>query len=287
MVTVEPLTDPIAHHGEGPVWDAAAGVVRWVDLTAGDLLALDLVTGTVDRRHVGTVAAALRPRRDGGLVVALGRRFALLDADPDTPPRLLDEEWTDPAIRFNDGGCDPQGRFWCGTMAHDATPGAGSLRCLHPDGTTTLIAEGVTISNGIAWSPDGLTGYYIDTPTQRVDAFDHDPDAPGLHDRRPLVEIPDAHGSPDGMCVDAEGGLWVALWDGGAVRRHRPDGSLDEVVTVPARRVTACTFAGPDLDRLVITTSREGLDPAADPLAGALFAATPGVRGLPTATFAG
>jgi sugar lactone lactonase YvrE len=149
-----------------------------------------------------------------------------------------------------------------------------------------VVLEGVTISNGLDWSPDGSRAYYNDTATGRVDVFDYDRDS-GLTGRRPFVHVPAEVGHPDGLTVDADGGVWVALFGGGAVRRYSPDGQLDEVIELPARKVTACAFGGPHLDELFITTSREGLEPGAEPLAGSLFRASAGVAGRPAREFAG
>jgi sugar lactone lactonase YvrE len=285
LSTVEQITDPLAEHGEGPVWHAGWPGLRWVDMLAGDVLELDRPTGRVTRHHVGTVAAALRPRQDGGAVLALERGFALANHDL-TEIHLLPELWSDPGIRMNDGDCDPDGRFYCGSMAYDMRPGAGALYRLDQDGTAAAVLTGVTISNGLAWSPDNATAYYVDTPTQRVDAFDYDPDA-GLSNRRPAVHIPTDAGAPDGLTVDAEGNLWVALWGGSAVRCYSPTGELLDHLDVPTSQVTACTFGGPDLDELYVTTSRQDVDPAAQPEAGALFRAHPGTRGLPTRSYRG
>ena len=282
-VRAEQITEAVAYHGEGPVWSARWGGLRWVDMLAGDVLWLH-ADGTVGRRHVDRVVAALRPRRHGGAVLGVERGFALEDADGAV--RHLHPLWDDPSLRMNEGGCDPEGRFLCGSMAYDHAPGAAALHRLDPDGSAHVVLAGVTISNGLEWSPDGSLAYYVDTAAQRVDVFDADPVA-GLTGRRPFVAIPEEAGHPDGLTVDAEGGVWVALYGGGAVRRHTPEGVLDAVVEVPPRKVTACTFGGPGLDRLFITTSREDLPPGADPPAGALFAATPGVAGLPVREFAG
>ena len=284
----EQLTEADAEHGEGPVWSpswggSSWGQLRWVDTFAGDLLALG-DDGTVTKRNVDKAIGALRPRAGGGMVIALERRFALAGADGELRP--LGEVWDTPGVQFNDGGCDPQGRFYCGSMAVDNTPGAGTLYRLDPDGTVHVALREVTVSNGIGWSPDGGTAYYIDTPTMRVDAFDHDPDR-GLSGRRPLVRFDEADGVPDGLAVDADGLLWVAMHRGGTIRRYRPDGTLDGVVEVPMRNVTACTFGGPRLDQLFITTSRRGVGDAAEPAAGALFRADVAVTGLPAAVFAG
>jgi len=279
----EQLTGPVAYHGEGPVWSERWGGLRWVDMLAGDVLALR-PDGGVERRHVGTIAAALRPRRGVGAVIGVERGFALEESGGTLT--TLAELWTDTGVRMNDGGCDPDGRFYCGSMAYDKTPGAGALHRLDPDGSTRVVLDHVTISNGLEWSPDGSRAYYNDTETYRVDVFDYDRDA-GLVNRRVFAQVPPGEGRPDGLTVDAEGGVWVALNHSGTVRRYTPEGTPDAVVEVPPRQVTACTFGGERLDELFITTSREDMEPGDDPLAGSLFRATPGVHGLPVREFAG
>ncbi|MFF5522586.1 SMP-30/gluconolactonase/LRE family protein [Streptomyces coeruleorubidus] len=213
------------------------------------------------------------------------RGFALEDADGTVThlPALWDD---DRGIRMNEGGCDPDGRFYCGSMAYDKRPSAGTLYRLAPDGSVTVILTGVTISNGLEWSPDGAQAYYNDTPTQRITVFDYDFES-GLTGQRTFVTVPGEAWRPDGLTVDAQGGVWVALNYGGAVRRYSPAGVLDEVIELPARKVTACTFGGPHLDELFITTSRENLEPSQDPLAGSLFRARVDVAGLPAREFAG
>ena len=277
------LTDPITFHGEGPVYSPAWGGLRLVDLFAGDVLTL-AEDGTATRRHVDTIAAALRPREGGGAVIAVERGFVLEDADG-TLTRLP-EVWSDSTVRMNDGGTAPDGSFYCGSMAYDQRTGAGSLYRLAADGSVSLAHSGVTISNGLEWSPDGALAYYNDTPTGRIGVFDWAPDT-GLTGLRTFAQIPEADGYPDGLTVDSTGGVWVALYAGGAVRRYSPEGVLDAVIEVAAGRVTACTFGGADLTQLFITTSRENLAPGDDPLAGSIFTATPGVAGLPVTTFAG
>jgi sugar lactone lactonase YvrE len=282
-VQAEQLTDPVAYHGEGPVWSERWGGLRWVDMLAGDVLSL-ADNGEIDRRHVGNVAAVLRPRRQGGAVIGVERSFALEDADGTLTH--LGELWSDTNVRMNEGGCDPEGRFYCGSMAYDQRPGAGALYRLDPDGSVRVVLENVTISNGLEWSPDGSRAYYNDTFTQRIDIFDYDGES-GLTGRRPFAEVPAEAGGPDGLTIDEQGGVWVALYVGGAVRRYTPDGVLDEVIEVPAKMVTACTFGGQDHSQLFITTSREGLGDGEDPLAGSLFRSAVGVAGLPVREFAG
>lgn len=216
-------------------------------------------------------------------MIGVERGFAL--EEPDGTLTTLEEIWTDPGVRMNDGGCDPDGRFYCGSMAYDTTPGAGALHRLDPDGSTHVVVEDVTISNGIDWSPDGSLAYYNDTETFQVDVFDYD-FARGLHNRRRFVDVTGL-GAPDGLTVDSEGGVWVALNQSGTVRRFSPDGATDAVVEVGARQVTACTLGGERLDELFITTSRENLEPDDDPLAGSMFSVIVGVAGLPVREFAG
>src|SRR5687767_6711602 len=183
----EQVTGPVAYHGEGPVWSQRWGGLRWVDMLAGDILSL-AEDGTVGRRHVATIAAALRPRVGGGTVIAVERGFAL--EAQDGAVTTLEPVWTDSSVRMNEGGCDPDGRFWCGSMAYDKRPGGAALYRLDPDGSARRMLDGVTISNGLEWSPDGSLAYYDDTATGRVDVFDYDRDG-GLTGRRPFVELGD------------------------------------------------------------------------------------------------
>jgi sugar lactone lactonase YvrE len=279
-VKAEQVTPPVAYHGEGPVWSERWGGLRWVDMFAGDVLSL-APDGRVARRHVAAVVAALRPRREGGSVLGIERGFAL--EDPDGTLARLSELWADEGVRMNEGGCDPDGRFYCGSMADDKRPGAGALYRLDRDRSVQVVLEGVTVSNGLDWSPDGSLAYYNDTDTHRVDVFDYEQEA-GLSRRRPFVETP---GRPDGLTVDADGGVWVALSNAGQVRHYTAEGALDAVIELPVTKATACAFGGPRLDQLFITTSREGLAATAEPQAGSLFRAVPGVTGLPVREFAG
>lgn len=289
----EQITERIAQHGEGPIWDQAGGRLLIVDIPRGEVLDLgDPLGGRLDsddvpRYHVGSVAAALRPRTAGGFVVATEHGFSLFDTDF-VLERQLPDVVTDAGIRMNDGGCDPQGRFYCGTMAYDEQKGAGTLFRLEPDGATSVAFGDVTISNGIQWSADGATAYYNDTPTQCVDAFDYDGETGEFSNRRHLARIDSSQGHPDGLTIDAEGGLWAALWGGGKVHHYDPDGNLVDVIIVPGvSNTSAVAFGGPDLDVLYITTSREGIADGEEPCAGSVFAASPGVKGRVLPTYAG
>jgi sugar lactone lactonase YvrE len=284
-IPAEPVTGPLTGLGEGPIWDAANRCVVWVDQLAGDLLSLGPAPGALARIHVGSIAACVVPRAAGGYAVATKRGFSLIDADGSV--ERLPGLWDDRAVRMNDGACDAQGRFFCGSLAFDQTPDRGALHRLDPDHTVHRVLEPVSLSNGIGWSPDGTVAYYVDSATQRVDAFSYDPACGTLSERRPFVEIPADVGLPDGLTVDAEGGVWVALWRGdGVVHRYDAAGRLDAVVDLPVSQPTSCVFGGDALDQLYITTSSLDLR-RPEPDAGALFVAHPGVRGLPTHAFAG
>jgi sugar lactone lactonase YvrE len=279
------VTDVCTVHGEGVVWDAASGLVRFVDLEAGALMTYDPEAGGVSRRDIGKVAACVRPRRAGGLVVAAERTFVLLGPDGTVDGELgpvFDEE----NIRFNDGGCDPAGRFWMGTMAYDETPGAGSVYRLDGDGNIGVALKDVTISNGLWFAPDGRTAWYVDTPTDRVDRLEVDPPTGAVTRRAPIVDHVEP-GHPDGIAVDAEGGVWVALWGGSGVNRYDAQGRLTDAVRLPCSQVTCPAFGGPDLTDLYVTTSRRGLENGAEPAAGALFRVRPGVAGVPVLAYAG
>lgn len=293
--------------GESPVWDEDTGSLWWVDILRGELHRSDVVSGENRSWRVPTALGAIALRAGGGFVAAAGDGFCLLDPDADAsfsaPLRWLWREgmpdgsdvppsgWPNgqPA-RMNDGKCDPAGRFWAGTMTIDRTPGASHLYRLDPDGTVHAALDGVTLSNGMAWSPNGTTMYYIDTGQRTVDAFDFDVADGVAHGRRTLIAVEDGAGNPDGMTVDAEGSLWVALARGAAIRRYSPAGRLDRILTMPVQKVTSCTFGGPGLRTLFVTTACVGLSEAelvAEPLAGAVLGCEVGVGGLPPHRFAG
>ena len=285
---VELLVDARAMLGEGPVWDARIGRIAWVDIMARrlHLTAPDGETRTIDLP--GPVSCVV-PRTSGGWLAALADGFWAVAADGSSE-RLVDVQSDRLDLRFNDGKCDPQGRFWAGTMALDHRPGAGALYRLDPDLTVHRMMEATTISNGLDWSVDGRTMYYVDTPTRRIDTFSFDPASGAIADRQLFVTIDPADGSPDGLTVDAEGGVWVALWDGSRVRRYLPDGTIEREIRLPVSEVTCPVFGGPDLDELYITTAWELLTEAQhalEPLAGGLFRTRPGVRGRAPTAFAG
>jgi len=296
-VTAQPLTWEVvatvgAELGERPVWDANVGCLIWVDINAGLLHRFapddgDTIVAGVD----GPVGAAA-PRARGGYVLATRDGFRLVAADgsaegpPVVPPGM-------PAsVRFNDGACDPAGRFWAGTTATDGRPGTASLYRLDGDGSVTEVLTAVTESNGLGWSPDAATFYYTDSgePESRVRAFAFDQRAGTLHDERDLIRFGPGDGVADGLVVDADGCLWIAMWDGGCVRRYSADGELLAAYPVPVSRPTCPGFGGPELDDLYLTTAWEGLPGdlrEAEPLAGHLLRSRPDARGQAPNCYAG
>lgn len=284
---VEVVAASGAELGEGPVWDTRTNRLVWVDILGRRIHLTSVRTATDEVLDVPLDVGAVVPRAAGGFVAALQDGFWVVGDGP--AHRLTSVAQARPGLRFNDGKCDPSGRFWAGTMAYDKSAGGGALYRFDPDGRATCVLEGVTISNGLAWSADGRTMYYIDTPTQRVDAFSFEAATGEISDRRPVIRFPVESGAPDGMTIDADGGLWVALWGGGAVHRY-VDGNLDRVINLPVSQPTSCAFGGENLDELYVTSAWAGLseeERRLQPLAGALFRIRPGVRGVPSVAFGG
>jgi sugar lactone lactonase YvrE len=281
--------------GEGPVWDADSGTIYWVDLLGNVIHALDCASGKVSSMDVGQNTGCVALREKGGLVAALQHGFYFVDMADRSMLKIGDPDAHRPENRFNDGKCDCAGRLWAGTMSKKLDSGygdsgpEGSVYCLEPDRSISRKIELVTISNGLGWSPDNRVFYYIDSPTKTVVAYDFDPERGSISGKRVVVSLPEGFvGMPDGMCVDSEGMLWIALWGGSAVVRWDPKtGKMLERLAVPALNVSSCTFGGEALDELIITTARLGTDTAAYPEAGGVFKAKPGVKGLPTCRYGG
>ena len=309
----ELFVPPLAFHAEGPVWwpddgSPVAHTLRYVDMLAGRILTVDpdaftassndtfaeatptpVAPDTVTALDVpGPVAACLRPRRGGGIAVLTERGLIVSDEPAGGGWTPVVELLTDPDIRLNEGGCDPAGRFLAGTMRYDQRAGGATLFQISGDGAVSTVFDDVTISNGIAWTSADDRAYYNDTPTRSTWVLDWSEQSGLSHPRRLFTLDPDdPAGGPDGLCLDAEDNVWTAIYGGSRVECRDASGTLLEVVALPVTNVTACTFGGPDLRTLFITTSQEGLTPGAQPEAGAVFAAAPGVTGVPVAPFAG
>ena len=276
--------------GEGSLWNPATARLYWVDIEGRALHVFDPATGQDRRYPTGKRIGTVVPMRNGNALVALQTGIHELNLSTGQLTRLADPI-TDENLRFNDGKCDPAGRFWVGTFDMLGRAHAGTLYRFDPDGSTHVMLRRIPNSNGIAWSLDHRTMYYIDTPTLTVQAFDYDQGSGAIANARVVVHFPAGIGWPDGMTLDAEGMLWVALWGGGAVHCYDPTtGALLRVVTVPAPFTSSCAFGGPDLRTLYITSARGGLSPqqmAEFPLSGDVFATEPGVRGIAACFFGG
>lgn len=275
--------------GEGPIWEAATGTLYWVDILGESVFALRRGESLAQVYAVGAHVGAVAPAPGETLMMATRHGFSTLDLKTGAVGDPLRPAGFTHRVRFNDGKCDPRGRFFAGTMAYNAAPGAGKVYVIEKNLAAQIVLEGVTISNGLAWDRAKNLFYYVDTPTRRVDAFDYEPATGALSNRRTAFTIPHDAGFPDGMTIDAEGKLWVAHWDGWHVRRYDPEtGECLISVKVPAARVTSCCFGGPELKTLFITTARGGMKDDAltdQPRAGSLFTYESEVPGVAEARF--
>jgi sugar lactone lactonase YvrE len=262
--------------GEGIRWDGRLDEVLAVDILAGRVyrgrVDADGGLGLIREYQVpGTVGAIVPVHGDEGWVLAAGRGFAYLSRDGNIRPLA---EVAPTGTRMNDGACDPQGRFWAGTLADDFHSGGGALFRLGRGGQVDRVLSDLTISNGLGWSPDGTTMYLVDSGPGVLHAFSFEPETGAISDSRALVTVPEDVGTPDGLTVDANGDIWVAIYGGGRVHRYSPTGELRQALLVPAAQCTSCAFAGPELKRLYVTTATEGWSDEqrrAEPTAGLVY----------------
>jgi sugar lactone lactonase YvrE len=274
---------------EGPCWDPEKSQLYWVDISAGQIHCLNLQTNVKKNIDVGQKVGAIALKKSGGAIVAAEHGIYFLDLETEKLVFIADPEAHLPNNRFNDGKCDAYGRFWVGTMSVNGAEKEGSLYCIEHDLTIRKVLENVSISNGISWSPDSLILYHIDTPTRQVRAYDYQLETGEIHNARVVIQIPYSQGVPDGMTTDSEGMLWIAEWGGFRVSRWNPaNGTLLDEIRLPVEQVTSCVFGGKDLEKLFITTAREGLcsdQISEQPLAGAVFSYKGQVKGLPVNKF--
>ncbi|GAA1765258.1 SMP-30/gluconolactonase/LRE family protein [Luedemannella helvata] len=282
------LTAPWLHvrpeHGEGVVWDAARQTLLFVDIPAGRIWQAAPATGRIDYFEVPGTVGAVHPADDGRSLVIADDDGIALCRDGRIVRRLAAPLADRSDLRMNDANVDPGGRYFAGSMAFDLRPGAGNLYRIDTDGSLTTPVTGTAISNGIDWSPDGSRCYYVDSPLRRVDVFDYAVDTGTLSNRRPFVDVHDQPGFPDGLTVDASGGVWVAFFRGARVCRFDPTGALTTTVHLPVDLVTSCCFGGAELDQLFISTSTENMSADAisrAPAAGGIFMLRTGWRGRP------
>jgi sugar lactone lactonase YvrE len=261
------------------MWDKRESCLRWVDMLKGDVLSLSL-KGDIERIHIGNVAAAIRPRSAGGLVAAVERGFATVDIDGSV--HRHPELWTDASIRMNDGACDPRGRFYCGSMSYNEAPGFGVMYRLDPDGSVSVVLRELGISNGLSWLTSGDEAIFVDSLTRRIDVLGFDADSGTFSTRRAFVVIGEDQGMPDGIALDVEDGVWVAMWGGGAAHRYTREGVLDSVISFPVKNVTSCALAD---GFLYVTTSAK--DDLENTRAGAVFRSDVGILGQDIMSFSG
>jgi len=283
-VTVIPRVEVLARLGgrllEGPAWDAARARLLIVDIGATRRHAVDWATGAVTTHEANDTETAWIPRAAGGTVVVCRRGVRLAD-DDGLGPLALEVEAEQRSNRSNDAKCDPAGRLWLGTMPDAEDEPVGSLYRVDADLSLTRVLEGTTISNGLGWSPDARRMYFVDSPTRRVDVFAYDVSSGEASDRSVFVPTTGFPGVPDGLAVDEDGCVWVAMHGGAALLQFSPDGRHVGTLEIPVPRPTSCCFAGPSLDRLVVTTAASGRG------GGDLFVCDVGVAGMPTVAFAG
>ncbi len=285
MMLPELYIDASATLGESPAWDAKTQTLYWIDV-----LERKVYAGRKPILQLDHYVGCLAPRRNGGLVIAQRSGIWTLDADMKKLRKLAKPRGEFAHNRFNDGKCDPRGRFLAGTMDHHEKEATGCLYSVTADGSISRLLKGLRIANGMAWSPDGKTMYFTDTPTREVMAFDYDPGTGEISNYRVIIHFEKSFGHPDGMTTDMDGNLWIAMWGGARVSQWSPDGTLLAQFGVPASNVTSCVFGGPALNELFITTALVGMDPASFkkfPLAGGIFQMETNVTGMPTFEFAG
>jgi len=287
MRRAERITPAVAYHGEGPFWDSRSGRLLFMNALAGSIIAVDGAGQLSCHQLPSQVSTVIRRRALGGFVIATERGLVLAD-DQLSMFEEIAQLSDDPLVRTNDGGCDRLGAFIIGTMSYDGRPGGGAVYRVTPDRRITEVLSPVSISNGLQWSADGTRVYYIDSPTRRVDVFNVHPDTGDWSDRRAHIHIGAELGLPDGMAIDVEGGLWVALWGGGAINHYDASARLVETILVPGvTQVSSCAFGGDDRSVLYITTSRQGLPQDSEPDAGAVFAIQTRLQGAILSQFDG
>ena len=285
----EPVGDVTAELGEGPYWVPEDDCLLWVDIEGGRLHRTYFPSQETVTSDLGPVSAAF-PAVGGGILTAGGTKLALhfpAERGGEWATRTVAEVPAREKIRFNDAGIDPAGRVWVGSMHTDEVEPLGELYRLDSGCRLTMVVKGVTVSNGLGWSPDGTRMYYVDSPMRRIDMFDYDPATGEAFQRRRFADLSTFEGIPDGLTVDADGCVWVAMWGGGVLRRFTQTGHHDAAMAVPVAQPTSCAFGGPGMANLYVTTARVGLsdeERAAQPLAGRLLCLRPGPIGLPSTT---
>lgn len=283
---IQVVSDMKAILGEGPNWDSVSNSLYWVDIDSCEVHRYQSESGDSVIFGLDVPISSVVLTSAGDLMAAAGRGLVTVN-------ELGDLKWLVKGLRgdrMNDGKCDSMGRFFVGSLTYDRTPGASSLYRLDPEQKLSEVLSDVCISNGLGWSPDATTMYFIDTPMRCVMAFDYDLTLGSLSSPRKFIDLWEVQGNPDGMTVDSEGGIWIAMCRSGHLRRYDSDGVLDEIIEFPTKLITSCTFGGEYLDILYVTSGTFGFSSSeltSQPSAGALFALSPGISGMPTYRYCG
>lgn len=288
--TPECIWDARAALGEGPLWSVKEQALYWVDILSHRLHRYSPQHGQRTWQFEQEISAVAERAEADGLLITQRHGFALFNPASEGLTPLLQVETGMPGNRFNDGKCDLRGRFWAGTMDFGGKLPNGSLYCFSPDRECRKVDTGYMVTNGPAWSSDYRTMYHNDSANGRVFAFDFDPDSGHASNKRLFLQFTEEEGSPDGMCTDAEGGLWIAHWGASRLTRHDASGRILRTITLPCSQVTSCAFGGPHLNTLYITTASVGLSQEQlerEPLAGGLFALEIDIAGMPANLFHG
>lgn len=276
--------------GEAPYWDAENEILYWVDIDGKKVFRYQPESGTEQIISLNNEIGCIIPRRSGGFVAGLDQGLAFLDTDISGTEFFAAPEDNVPDTRFNDGKCDRRGRFWVASADRNETEPLGALYCLNDSGTLTRILPGVIVGNGLGWSPDNRTMYFTDSGVSTIFAFDYEIETGTAQNQRAFAVVPEEHGFPDGLTVDAEGFVWSAHWNGARITRYTPDGDIDRVIHMPVPNPTSLAFGGTDLSLLFVTSARFGMNDQElekAPMSGGLFVIEAGVKGLPEQVYAG
>lgn len=268
--------------GEGPFWDSKRSRLHWVDIIGKKIISQNLDGSNIHALEVDGNPGCVVLSDDGTMVAGVDNQISSLDGGGNLLKVLADTK-EGSGLRFNDGKCDPSGRFWVGSMDRKEKNKLGSLYSWNSIEGLVNREQGVTVSNGMGWSPDNSLFYYIDSPTREVSVYDFDLSTGSINNKRRFISFSEEDGFPDGMTIDNEGRLWIAFWGGSKIMCVNPDSkAIEEVVSFPVSKITSCAFGGEKMDQLFITSAKVQVNEKDEPMAGKTFVVSPGVKGQPS-----
>tara|TARA_B100001778_G_scaffold332475_1_gene338870 strand:- start:1035 stop:1904 length:870 start_codon:yes stop_codon:yes gene_type:complete len=268
--------------GEGPFWDSKRSRLHWVDIIGKKIISQNLDGSNIHALEVDGNPGCVVLSDDGTMVAGVDNQISSLDGGGNLLKVLADTK-EGSGLRFNDGKCDPSGRFWVGSMDRKEKNKLGSLYSWNSIEGLVNREQGVTVSNGMGWSPDNSLFYYIDSPTREVSVYDFDLSTGSINNKRRFISFSEEDGFPDGMTIDNEGRLWIAFWGGSKIMCVNPDSkAIEEVVSFPVSKITSCAFGGEKMDQLFITSAKVQVNEKDEPMAGKTFVVSLGVKGLPS-----